>query len=154
MTISSIDAGKTLCELSGWRMSNLRLQKLLYIAHMYYMREGKDDLIRENFEAWKLGPVEPGLYHYCKVYGASPIGHIFPKNGGVERDSPEFKILDGTIKAAEGITEAALVSFTHWEKGAWYKTRKRGEVLIPRGFIKEEYEARDEAREKRRGNNG
>ena len=153
MTVSSIDAGKTLCELSGWQTSNLRLQKLLYIAHMYYMRGGNGDLVRENFEAWKFGPVEPGLYHYCKVYGADPIGRIFPKNGGVKHGSPEFKILDETIKAAEGITEAALVSFTHWEKGAWHKTRERGEVLIPRGFIKEECEARDEVREERRRNN-
>lgn len=58
MTVSSIDASKTLCELSGWQTSNLRLQKLLYIAHMYYMRGGKGDLVRENFEAWKFGPVE------------------------------------------------------------------------------------------------
>ncbi|MCY4030887.1 MAG: DUF4065 domain-containing protein [Hyphomicrobiales bacterium] len=151
MTISSIDAGKTLCNLSGWKITNLRLQKLLYIAHMYYLGRTDKDLIRENFEAWQHGPVEPELYHYCKVYGASSIGHIFPKNGGVTKGD-EFEILKETIDAAEGITDAALVSFTHWEKGAWhevYEKRKRG-IAIPRDLIKKEYENRM----KRRKHNG
>ena len=150
MTISSIDAGKTLCELSGWEVSNFRLQKLLYIADMYYMgrTEGKA-LIDEDFEAWQYGPVEPMLYRYCKVYGASSIGRIFPKNGGAGDNTPEFEILNEITEAAKGVTDAALVSFTHWEKGAWYEVykRRKREIIIPRHLIMEEYEKRLQKRE-------
>ena len=96
MATSSINAGKTLCELSGWRISNLRLQKLLYIAHMYHLGRTDKNLVNENFEAWQHGPVEPNLYHYVKGYGADSIGNVFPRNGGVKKDDHEFDVLNGT----------------------------------------------------------
>ena len=157
MAVSSIDAGKTLCELSKWKTSNLRLQKLLYIAHMYYVGTENKDLIKEDFYAWRFGPVEPELYHYCKVYGADCIQNIFPKNGGVEEGDDEYDILERVVEMSERVREASLVSFTHWEKGAWfdiYKRKKRYGSLIPRDSIKKEHEHRVERHRKKKKNNG
>ena len=142
MAVSSINAGKTLCELSGWSMSNLRLQKALYIAHMYHLgtNNGKP-LINETFEAWMYGPVEPVLYHYCKFYGRKYLPNIFPIRSGVKEGTPEYKTLVKTTKMINGISSAKLVGFTHSDKSAWkqiYKEGERGDE-IPNNLIEEEH---------------
>ena len=46
MTVPSLSAAKRLCEKSDWTLTNLHVQKLLYIAHMFYMGEnGGDKLV-------------------------------------------------------------------------------------------------------------
>ena len=142
MAVSSIDAGKTLCELSGWRMSNLRLQKALYIAHMYHLgtHDGQP-LIKETFEAWMYGPVEPKLYNYCKFYGRKDLPNIFPIGAGVSKDKPEYETLERTTKMIDGISSAKLVGFTHSDKGAWKQIYKDGEYggPIPNDLIEQEH---------------
>lgn len=153
MTVSSIDAGKTICELSKWQTSNLRLQKLLYIAHMYHIGITKgEDLIEEDFYVWQHGPVEPELYHYCKGFGSDYIPNIFPVNGGVRKNGSEFKILKkiSDIANKKKLSNKQLVDFTHWEKGAWFRAGERWKhrysIIIPREMIKEEYNYRVEKR--------
>ena len=60
MAVSALSAGKRLGKHSGWTLSNLAMQKLLYIAHMYHL--GMYDatpLVTGHFEAWDYGPVHP-----------------------------------------------------------------------------------------------
>ena len=148
MAISSIDAGKTLCELSEWKLSNLRLQKLLYIAHMYHLGLRKSPLIVEDFEAWMYGPVEPNLYHHAKGFGSNPVRNVFPREAGAPEDGSEYALLRESVQATQGMSGAKLVSFTHWEKGAWYQVYKPKMygIPIPNELILKEYEARKEAR--------
>ena len=123
MAISSIDAGKTLCELSGWSISNLQLQKLLYIANMYHRAEEGSNLINEQFEADPLGPVEPKLYRYAEGFGNNPVRNIFFMKKGAEEGSSEYKYLKEVIDVAGRKSNAELVSFTQWKNGAWYTKR-------------------------------
>lgn len=125
MAIPSIQAGKIICELSGWDTSTLRLQKLLYIAHMFYAGEQRKRLINEDFEAWKRGPVEPNLYRYCRGYGADPIPDIFPIDD-IDESRRECQYLKHVVENTQGrvlgtkrIPLGALLNYTHWEKGAW-----------------------------------
>ena len=146
MTVSSIDAGKTICELSRWKTSNLRLQKLLYIAQVYHIGEHGKYLIDEDFVAWKLGPVEPKLYYYCKMCGSDYIDNIFPKNAGVDEEinAEEFNTLKMAFEKLKKLSNNALVRATHWEKGAWhyvYERNTRG-VAIPRELLEMEYNNR------------
>lgn len=71
MAITTRQATKLICNISGWSVSNLQLQKILYISHMYNLgvTEG-DPLITDNFEAWDYGPVIPTLYHEVKGFGS------------------------------------------------------------------------------------
>jgi len=73
MAISALQAARKICELSKWTVTNLKLQKILYIAHMVYMGRNKKPLIFEQFEAWDYGPVVNSLYHYVKIFGDQPI---------------------------------------------------------------------------------
>jgi|GEM_PF-6636616 len=59
MAVHALSAARAICELRDWEVSNLELQKILYIAHMVYLGEtDSHPLIKENFEAWDYGPVD------------------------------------------------------------------------------------------------
>ena len=126
--IASIQAGKIICEESGWETSTLRLQKLLYIACMFYAGEQHKRLIKEDFEAWRRGPVEPKLYRYCRGYGANSIPDIFPMEFSNKPTNAEYQYLRDVVKATQGkvegteeVTLSELLNYTHWDKGAWRK---------------------------------
>jgi uncharacterized phage-associated protein len=78
MAISSIAAARHVCKMSAWPLTNLKLQKIPYLAHMVFV--GRTDgrlLIDEPFEAWDFGPVLPRLYHRVKIFGDEPIRDVF-----------------------------------------------------------------------------
>lgn len=54
---------------SGTPVTPMKLLKLVYIAHGYYLAITGDDLINEAVQAWKFGPVIPSVYHKFKIYG-------------------------------------------------------------------------------------
>ena len=144
MAISSLQAGRTLCELSGWTVSNLRLQKILYLAHMIHL--GKTDgvpLVSDHFEAWMYGPVAPNLYRRVKVYGREAVGDVFWEKS-VQEGRPEFETLRETMTATRNLSGAQLISLTHWEHGAWHKAYQGGKrgIVIENDLILEEYRAR------------
>src|SRR5580704_12222160 len=58
---------------SGYRISNLVLQKLLYFAHAIFLVEQKRPLVSGYFEAWEYGPVHPTAYQAFKTAGAEAI---------------------------------------------------------------------------------
>ena len=49
MSVSALSAAKTFCELRDWKISNLELQKLLYIAQMLHLGRYGTPLISERF---------------------------------------------------------------------------------------------------------
>ncbi|MBQ2173756.1 MAG: DUF4065 domain-containing protein [Alphaproteobacteria bacterium] len=71
------DVAKTVCELAGWNLSHLKLQKILYILQMFYLGENGKPLFYANFEAWDFGPVEPNLYKKLMNAGADNIPRWF-----------------------------------------------------------------------------
>lgn len=140
MAISVFSAAKHLCELTGWSISNLELQKLLYIAHMVRLGRANEPLINGHFEAWNYGPVQPSLYHRAKFFGSSPVGNVFHSIGQVAPGADHAALKE----IAEQLSSAApgkLVSITHWDRGAWakhYHPNFRG-VVIPNEDIRQEY---------------
>lgn len=73
----NIEAGANsllqLTEAQGIETSPMKLQKLLYLAHGYYLGATGNPLVDEEFEAWEYGPVSPTIYHDLKQYGKMPI---------------------------------------------------------------------------------
>ncbi len=51
----------------------LKMQKLVYFAHGWYLAVTGRPLISESVQAWKYGPVIPTLYKEFKEYGDEPI---------------------------------------------------------------------------------
>lgn len=144
MAITAQQAAKTFSVLRDWNVSNLELQKLLYMAHMVHLGENGEPLLRESFEAWDYGPVVPSLYHHLKGFGADPVGNVFHGARTVNEASPEFVTLADIEKQTREFTPGRLVAVTHWEDGAWARTYRAGQkgLIIRNSDIREEYERR------------
>lgn len=55
------------------KITNLKLQKLLYYAQGFHLALFDDELYNEVIEAWMHGPVCPEAYQLFKQYGANII---------------------------------------------------------------------------------
>jgi uncharacterized phage-associated protein len=150
MALSPLVAAKRLCKASDWSVSNLKLQKLLYLAHMFHLGKYDEPLITGNFEAWEYGPVQPEVYQTAKVFGSLPVENIFRSILDAP-DGTEVELIDEAFKSLGNSAPGRLVSITHWEQGAWagnYASGFRG-AQISNKEIQEEYEARVLAIEKK-----
>lgn len=54
-------------------LSNLKLQKLLYYAQGWHLRETGKPLFQERICAWSHGPVVPEIYHQYKGFGSGDV---------------------------------------------------------------------------------
>jgi len=137
--------GKFICERGSWRVSNLQLQKIMYMSQMVYMgRNNGDRLVDCDFEAWDYGPVSPDLYRSAKMFGSAPVRDIFFAarhfGGSDRRKDVLLEVCDELLKMRPG----DLVNITHWPGGAWakhYVPGARG-IPIPDSAIFAEYRAR------------
>lgn len=140
MAISSFEAAHKVCELSHWTITNLKLQKILYLSHMFYLGKSKIPLLEEEFEAWLHGPVLPSLYNHVKVFGDRPITNVFSsldeRKSSVELDFLQKKFAELDDKSAWD-----LVVMTHLKGGAWekYFNKENRNIKIPDQAILEEY---------------
>ena len=58
---------------SGIEVTPMKLIKLVYVAHGWYLGNYQKPLIGEASEAWKYGPTIPSLYHSFKQLGNQKI---------------------------------------------------------------------------------
>jgi uncharacterized phage-associated protein len=147
MTVPVLSAAKRLARISGWTLSNLELQKILYLSHMFYLgRTGGKPLVPGHFEAWDYGPVHPELYHRAKIFGSDHVENIFHANPE-PMDGPERAILDEAYAEIGSLGPGRLVSATHKPGGAWDINYKPGvrHCVIPNADILREYQGLDDA---------
>ncbi|GAW34197.1 hypothetical protein RA2_01242 [Roseovarius sp. A-2] len=142
MSIRFDTAAQYICEKSGWSLTQLSLQKILYIAHMVHMGRERGPLVDGHFEAWDYGPVHPKLYQKVKAFGAKPIPNVFWSKEEIDEDTKA--ILDEACENLLDKSPADLVRNTHWEGGAWAKhyLPKARNVQIPSSAIMDEYRNR------------
>lgn len=146
MSIKALSAARTMGDICDWNLTNLTMQKLLYISEMIWVghNEGNDSLVEESFEAWDYGPVLPSVYHRAKAFGDVPVQNVFTLANSWTDSRREF--LNDVTNAFKDFQPFDLVEYTHWPKGAWarnYVAGVRG-IVIPRKDIFEEYRARVE----------
>jgi len=142
MPVSVNAAAKYICERSGWTVTQLSLQKILYLAHMVHLGRHDSPLVPGHFEAWDYGPVHPSLHQKVKAYGAKPIPKVFWPSDEVEGTAK--KVLDDACDNLLRMSPGQLVRNTHWPKGAWaahYVPSARN-IVIPEDSIIDEYRAR------------
>lgn len=56
-----------------FELSNLKLNKVLYLVHGFYLARASCALIKNHFEAWKHGPVISVIFHEFKKFQDGPI---------------------------------------------------------------------------------
>lgn len=54
-------------------INQMKLQKLLYYAHAWWMANKDGELFDDPIEAWPWGPIVPRIYFEFKDFGKSPI---------------------------------------------------------------------------------
>jgi len=130
MPLSALDAAKKVCHRRGWTISNLHLQKLLYIAQLRFKRANPGmRLIDTTFQAWELGPVSPEVYQVARVFGSDAVKNVFHSiNDAV---NPLDVYLYETVSTMSGKTPGELVAITHRMGGAWALYYRPGVFGVP-----------------------
>jgi uncharacterized phage-associated protein len=147
--IGALAAARFLCERSGWTLTNLELQKMLYLAQMVYMGEHEGEpLFTGTFEAWDWGPVLPELYRRVRAFGAGPVMDVFSPLARQIDDTDRREMLETAFDRLSAI-KPRLVSITHDPIGAWHKHYQPGlkNIIIPNEAIYQE--ARDRRAQRR-----
>lgn len=144
MPTNPLSAARRVCQRGDWQISNLALQKLLYLAQMVHLGRSRGQrLIDAQFEAWDYGPVIPEVYHKVKMFGDRPIQDIF-FSAPRDVDESAAGALDEITDRFGRKTPAELVAMTHWRSGAWARNYRSGVsgIVIPDRDIIAEYAAR------------
>jgi len=129
MTIRVNDAAHYLCAKSGWKLSNLQLHKIIYIADLNFAGKGRGRLVDEDFEAWDYGPMLPSLYHKCKAFGSKAVPQVFWGHQDIS-GTPEAAMLDAAWENLRSATPGQLVQSTHSSLGAWARRYVAGAKQI------------------------
>lgn len=105
----------------GIFLSNLQLQKLVYIAHGYLLGWKLTPLIQENVEAWTYGPVIASIYHEFKDYGDRKIILSNDSELATELDGDvdACKVINGVLDLYGRLDAMHLVNLTHQENTPW-----------------------------------
>jgi uncharacterized phage-associated protein len=81
-------------EAQGRPLTDMALLKLLYFVHGWHLAQTGAPLIRNQFEAWKHGPVVRVVYECFRNHGKNPIGsramRFDPQTGRHEMVSYSF----------------------------------------------------------------
>jgi len=135
----------------GGDISPMKLLKLCYIAHGWYMAFYNEDLIDETIYAWKYGPVIESIYHQFKPYGNGQINRLYsnPFSNGkypLPNDKAVEDFLDLIWDSYGKYTGVELSSMTHQQGTPWdiVWNKNRGcdlqHAIIPNELIKEHYQ--------------
>ena len=69
--ITALDVSKFLLSLKS--MTNLKLQKMIYLVYAEYLDKTGKKLFKDDIIAFKYGPVVPSVYEYYKDNGRNNI---------------------------------------------------------------------------------
>ena len=135
MTYSAISIANMFLEL-GERdnipISPMKIQKLIYLAHGYYLYLYKQPLVGESFQAWKFGPVLPSIYHKCKYFDRKGISSklliVDDLQSNIEPPRPSdenvHRVVKFVWKRYSKYDPMILSQWTHDVNGPWAKAKK------------------------------
>lgn len=144
----AIDAAYYLLKVAkekSFSITNLQLQKLIYIANGYMLAINHEPLINEQPQAWKYGPVVHSIYRQFKNYSDSPITVNVDaiKQDNLSSDAKE--IIDAVVETYGSESAVDLVNLTHapntpWDE-IWNKQKGCNKLFaeIPNDVIREHF---------------
>lgn len=126
-------------------ISNIKLQKLLYLVFGYYYLDTGKFLFNDTFQAWQYGPAVAEVYDYFCAFAGS---HIYLSDPPPVLPEIVTTAIAPTIKKNMGREVFDLVNETHQPGGAWQKAKERNpEMKKPDILLEdiiEEFEKRRE----------
>lgn len=136
-------------------ISNLKVNKLVYLAHGWHLGLHKKPLIREDIEAWQFGPVVRSVYDAFKKYGKHSITKTATtgfsdemKEIGELADADTIQFLGKIWNHYRDWKPWQLSALTHEDNSPWdlvcreSETQNPFEAVIPEKTIKDHYAKR------------
>ena len=123
------------------KITNLKLQKLLYYAQGFYLALFDKKLFDEEIEAWQYGPVCVSIYHNFKGYGSNVIPYKEDKKEFSKIFSSEqIEFLDEIYDVFGQFSAWKLRDMTH-EEPTWINN-KDSASLISQNEMKKYFKTR------------
>ena len=133
--ITALDVSKFLLSLKS--MTNLKLQKMIYLVYAEYLEKTGKKLFKDDIIAFKYGPVVPSVYEYYKDNGRNNIQvdkdeEIFAQEITLPmvlarflQSLDEKNVIDSiqtTFEKYGQLTASELVAITHRKGTPWDHT--------------------------------
>lgn len=125
----------------GRRISPLKMQKLVYLAHGWYLAVTGRPLLNEPIQAWKYGPVIPSIYKEFKENGSDVItfpasvyrnGQFAPakmdEEGSLEDVATARQVVERVWQQYKSFSASDLTTLTHEEGSPWDQTPNKDEL--------------------------
>ena len=135
---------------SGKELTPMKLIKLVYISHGWYLGITGKPLLPEAIEAWQYGPVVPSIYNEFKRYGKQPITELVydkvTNTYPIVVDADLISFLDKIWYVYGNYDGLQLSALTHQQNTPWFTTwHKQGgkssrAVMISDDLIKQHYQ--------------
>jgi uncharacterized phage-associated protein len=106
--------------LDGERLTQMKLQKLVYVAHGWSLGLRDQPLFKDSVEAWRWGPVVRSLYREFANFGSSDIAPRLPECPQLDVNIGTF--LDRVWEVYKGFSAIELSAMTHAEGTPWKQT--------------------------------
>ena len=126
-----------LAKIEGIPISPLKLQKLVYLSHGWYLGINESPLIEDEYaEAWQFGPVFPSLYQEFKKFVNKPItvaateigettsGFVLVTPSIDLRDRSAVRVIERVWWIYKGYSANQLSNITHKKGSPWDDTVK------------------------------
>ncbi|MEO8434279.1 MAG: type II toxin-antitoxin system antitoxin SocA domain-containing protein [Pyrinomonadaceae bacterium] len=103
----------------GW-LTNMQMQKLVYIAHGYHLGVLGAPLFRDRVYAWQFGPVIPRLYDALKIWGADFVKkRLETLTPPIKPDTAEWKVIEVVWAGYGNFSGPELSAMTHKPGSPW-----------------------------------
>ncbi|EEX49486.1 MULTISPECIES: Panacea domain-containing protein [Pasteurella] len=115
-------------------LTPMKLQKLMFFAQSWSLKETGYPLFDDFFSRWQYGPVIPSIYHEFKSFRDQPITSygidVFGNTVMVSEDDPQsWELIDDIIKEYGEYSASQLSWMTHQPKTAWSMNDILGTVI-------------------------
>lgn len=97
----------------GERLTNLKLQKLLYYQQGFHLAFFGTPLFDDSVEAWKYGPVVPNVYEEYSSYGSSSLPDV---DETISLTEDEEELFNEVYDAYREFSAIGLMNRTHSER--------------------------------------
>jgi uncharacterized phage-associated protein len=159
LAVANFFIGKSL--ETGIELTNMKLVKLLYIAHGWYLGLADKPLLTEAVQAWKYGPVVMSIYHTFKKYGDRQVMSLESDFDGrhvvipTVDDVEVAKFLNRIWDVYNGYSGPQLSTITHEAGSPWDITwnknggKNKQSTFIPNDLIAAFYRQKGEENNQR-----
>jgi uncharacterized phage-associated protein len=132
-------------------LTPMKIQKLVFYCHAWYMAFFKTPLIKDEIQAWRYGPVIPELYYEFKDAGDESITKkatdlVFSETGDFSdsinlitpdvplEDIDTWRILNESMRVYGKFTAIQLSNLTHMPGEPWAVIAKKYQSELPNGL--------------------